>query len=65
MSDEDLEAALDGLISAVNYCSENGLDDLSERAAALYQDLGEQSPDEHWEDVTDEERKDILGEKDD
>jgi hypothetical protein len=60
MSNNGLEAALDGLIATVNYCEENGMDDLAERAARLYQDLGAESPEEHWENVTEEEAEQIL-----
>lgn len=49
MSDYDLEDALDGLIAAVNYCEDNGMNDLSRKISGLYQDVGREAPDEHWD----------------
>lgn len=61
MNDEDkLEVVLDGLIATVDYCEENGLDDLAERAAGLYQDVATASPEEHWGDVSEEDVQQFI-----
>lgn len=46
--DPTLEEALDGLLAASNYCESVGLEELSKRAADLYQDAGAQAPTEDW-----------------
>lgn len=52
MSDQDsLENALDGLIDAVRYAEDIGEHELARKISTLYQELGEVSPDEHWDDV--------------
>jgi len=50
----DLEVALDGLQDAEGYCEANGLDDLAEQIASLYQDLGKQAPEGEWDGDSDE-----------
>lgn len=49
VEDPSLEDALGGLMAAANYADDVGLEELSRRAADLYQDLGEQAPDEDWD----------------
>lgn len=51
-SDEpDLEAALDGLMTAVDYCEAQGYDDIAHRLARRYQDVALLAPREDWESV--------------
>lgn len=47
-NDVTLEAALDGLITAVTYCSQRELTDLETRLGRLYQDLAADAPDEDF-----------------
>ena len=50
MTQEQLEQVLDGLVAASSYVEQYDLDqELSERAARLYQDIAKESLDEHWE----------------
>ena len=61
---DQLEAALDGLLAATNYCEANGMDELSREIADLYQRVGQESPDEHWEDIPEDATlEEILGDE--
>lgn len=51
---QSLEAALDGILNAVEYCDSRGLQECSEDLNALYQKVARQSPDEDWEAVDSE-----------
>lgn len=49
MKDEPtLEDALDGLINAVNYCDDRGMNDLAIEIAGLYQQVAKDSPEDEW-----------------
>jgi len=50
--ENNLESALDGLETASAYASEVGLDYIADHAAMLYQELAEESPDEHWDEIS-------------
>lgn len=48
-TETSLEDALDGLQAAERYCFDRGLDDLGHDAAELYQALGQQAPEDDWD----------------
>ena len=48
-SEPTLEDALDGLQDAEHYCFENGLDYIGHVIASIYQAVGSESPEEHWD----------------
>lgn len=56
-----LEDALDGLTAVVNYAEDRDLEEIALQAAALYQKLGDQAPDEDWDETDPSEVIDALG----
>jgi hypothetical protein len=47
--DPTLEDALDGLIDAVNYCENRGMDEHARDISDLYQRVGRDAPEEDWQ----------------